>query len=263
MANSYRLMTLQYGFMMDVTGGVAKAGTPVEAWTPNSPPSANQLWTFEPGTDANPGFFFIKSNLDSNLVLDVTGGVSKAGTPLELWTPNSPPSANQLWKFVPFFPGAPSAQGFIKNLLPPSLVVDVTGGSAATRGTRLEVWPQDSPTSANQLWFLLAAPGNMYHPRISSIVPEGLGFRITGTGLQAGTSVIANYSYYINSAPSFLASGSFIATTDFGGNFVNDSPIDILNESPGTLQIAITLSIPEFTNNYILALWNGSTFTIQ
>jgi hypothetical protein len=262
MTNSYRLMTLQYGLMMDVTGGVAQAGTPVEVWTANSPPSANQLWTFEPGPAAHPGFFFIKSNLGPNLVLDVTGGVSRAGTPLEVWTQNSPPSANQLWEFAPVLPGAPIAQGFIRSLLAPSLVVDVTGGSRATRGTRLEVWPQNSPASANQLWFLLAAPGNIYHPQISAIVPEGRGFRITGTGLQAGTPVYANYTFYEDTDPSYLETGSFIATTDFGGDFVNDSPITILGESPGVLEIAILISEPWFPHN-ILALWDGQKFTIQ
>jgi len=39
---------------------------------------------------------------------------------------------------------------------------------------------------------------------ISSIVPSGPGFRITGTGFQAGTLVYANYSFYINSDPSNL-----------------------------------------------------------
>jgi hypothetical protein len=262
MANSYRLMTLQYGFMMDVTGGVAEAGTTVEVWTANQPPSANQLWTFEPGPAANPGFFYIKSNLGPNLVLDVTGGVSRAGTHLQVWTQNSPPSANQLWEFAPALPGAPIAEGFIRSLLAPSLVVDVTGGSRATRGTRLEVWPQNSPTSANQLWFPLAAPGNIYNPQILTIVPAGRGFTITGTGLQAGTPVFATYTFYEDTDPSNLEQGSFLAMTDFGGNFVNESPITILGESPGVLEIAINISEPGFPHN-ILALWDGSKFTIQ
>lgn len=269
MANRYRLMTAQYAFMMDVWGEVPLPGTRVITWTQNWPPSANQIWTFDQAPDANSDYFYIRSNLDPYLVLDATGGVSMAGTPLQVWTQNCPPSGNQLWKFVPFLPGAPSAQGFIQSLLAPSLVVDVAGGSRATRGTCLELWPRNTPAGAHQLWFLLADPDNSYDPKISTIVPAGQGFRITGTGLQAGTPVFAYYSFYIDSDPSNLEQGSFVAVTDFGGNFANDSPITILNESPGRLQIIITLSVPAFSPSSapdfgpnILALWDGSAFTI-
>ena len=55
MNNSYWLMDSLSGLFMDVTGGLAKRGTPLEVWTLNSPASANQLWTFEPGPE--PGYF--------------------------------------------------------------------------------------------------------------------------------------------------------------------------------------------------------------
>jgi hypothetical protein len=81
---------------------------------------------------------------------------------------------------------------------------------------------------------------------------------------QADLRRTANYSYYIGpvSDPSSLESGSFITTTDLGGNFVNYTQLSDPNETPGTLQIAIPFSEPGFPHN-ILALWNGSTFTIQ
>jgi hypothetical protein len=84
----------------------------------------------------SPGYFLSKVNWIPNLVVDVTGGIARAGTGLQVWRRNSPASANQLWKFVPAASGAPIAQGYIQNLLSPNLVVDVTGGSRAIKGTR-------------------------------------------------------------------------------------------------------------------------------
>jgi hypothetical protein len=265
MANSYRIMSWLNGLVMDVYEGLAEPRTHVQTYTPNMPISPNQLWTFEPGPESTPGFYYIKSNLGSNLVLDAYESTPQPGLWdhfLQLYTPNSPASPNQLWKFVPLSPAAPLPQGFIQSLLP-NLVADIPHADK-NPGTLLQAWPQDSPTSANQLWGLLPYPGYSYDPQISSIIPAGQGFRITGTGLQAGTPVFANYSYYIGpvSDPSSLESGSFITTTDLGGNFVNYTQLSDLNETPGTLQIAIPFSEPGFPHN-ILALWNGSTFTIQ
>jgi hypothetical protein len=261
MANLYQFMSLLNGLFIDVAGGVSKAGTPLGVWTQNKPLSANQLWAFEPGP--YPGFFFMKSNLD-NLVVDVAGGVSNPGTPLGVWTRKVPPSDNQLWEYVPVTPvGAPTAIGYIVSALrvSPHLVVDIRGANKA-RGTPLDVWTQNSPASANQLWWVLPAPTNTYNPTISAIVPMGRGFRITGAGLQAASPVFASYSYYVAGLPSNLEQGSFLCTTDLGGDFVKDSPITILDGSPGVLGIEVNISFPGFSKG-IVAQWDGSKFTIQ
>lgn len=251
MANRYRLMTIQNGFVMDVAGAIARPGTGVIAYPPWSPPRNNQLWTFEAEFgDA----YHIRSELpNSDLILQ---GAEDQGTTLEVSTPNSPVSPNQLWKFDPFFPGFP-APGFIRSVLNPNLVVTV--GRSATPGS-LAVWPQEHPTGANQLWLLLPE-GNTYDPHISPIVPTRGGFTIIGTGFQAGTPVIAVYEF-IDINTGLAENGSFIAITDFGGAFVSGGPITNLHgTNSATLQITINLSVPEFPT-YIEATWNGSTFTI-
>jgi hypothetical protein len=176
MANSCRIMSWLNGLVMDVYEGLAEPRTHVQTYTPNMPISPNQLWTFEPGPESTPGFYYIKSNLGSNLVLDAYESTPQPGLPphfLQLYTPNSPASPNQLWKFVPLSPAAPLPQGFIQSLLP-NLVADIPHADK-NPGTLLQAWPQDSPTSANQLWGLLPYPGYSYDPQISSIIPAGQG----------------------------------------------------------------------------------------
>jgi len=216
---------------MDVTGGVANPGTHVEVWTANSPPSPNQLWTFEPGPPAYPGFFYIKSNLGPNLVLDITGGVANPGTPLQVWTQNSPStSANQLWQFVPSAPG-PIAVGHIQSLFP-GLVVDVTGGDrglARTRGTRLQVWTQNPPsTSANQLWFPLAAPAT-----ISLYIGVGE-FTFTGSGWVAGTTVQVTSEFIF--ATDNIHGGPYGVTVAADGTFRETIPVNYFG-SAGQLDV--------------------------
>jgi hypothetical protein len=255
---------------MDVLGGSSNAGTPLDGYTRNSPPSANQLWTFDPAPES--GYFYIRSNLDSNMVVDVRGGLSKPGTLLEIWPQNTPSTPNQLWRFVPLYSGATPLWGYIHSLLSPNLVVDLTGGNRATKGTPLIIYPQDTPVSGNQLWLPLPAPGNNYNPYIESIVPIPPlseireGFSLTGAGFQAATSLLGNYVYYLDNPYTIVATGSFSATTDLAGSFVTTNFLIsegawVLDAGPGFIEIYITLSTPGFPNT-IIANWDGTAFTI-
>lgn len=259
MANSYFFLNLGADLVMDVQGAKTTNGTPLDGWTQKTPASPNQFWTFEPGPAANPGFYFIKSNLGHNLVIDVQGGKTASGTPLDVWPQNSPVTANQLWKFAPTAPVP--AQGYIQSQLGHNLVIDLKGEKTA-KGTLLDVWPQAS-SKATQLWFLLPASGNTYNPKITSIAVAGQGFAITGTGFQAGTQVMATYQFTDPSTGGFSL-GSFSAWTDFGGIFTNTSRIDeLVSGSPGTLVIQIFFSIPAFPHGGVItAQWNGSQFTL-
>ena len=163
-----------------------------------------------------------------SFMMDVTGGVARAGTPVEVWTANSPPSPNQLWEFVPVTPGAPIAEGFIRSLLAPNLVVDVTGGSKATRGTRLEVWPQNNPTSANQIWFPLAAPAT-----ISLYIGSGE-FTFTGSGWVAGTTVQVTSDFIF--ATGDIPGGPYGVTVAADGTFRDTIPANYFG-SAGQLDI--------------------------
>jgi hypothetical protein len=252
---SYQLMTLQHGFVMDVAGAIAEPGTDVIAYTPWPQPRPNQFWTFE-GPEGT-GSYYIKSEMPHDLVLSATGGT---GTTLEVSTPQSPLAASQLWRFVPAFLGFPAA-GFIQSVVLDPADLLVTSGTSATPGTNLEVQPQNLLAGASQLWWLLPKHGNQYDPQIPTIVPARLGFTITGTGFQAGTSLFATYELLdINTGQA--ENGSFFAITDFGGNFVSEGTLtNLFIFGPGsTLQINIFLSFPEFPY-YIEATWDGSAFT--
>jgi hypothetical protein len=240
--------------------------TAVQVWTQNSPPTDNQLWTFEQAEGAPPGFYIIKSLLGSNLVLEVYVDPITGKQLLQINTQDPPPSPKQLWKFVPFFSLDPIAQGFIQSLLDTTKVVDLpspTGIQNDKKGEQLQIWRENRPAqSGNQNWFPLAQRGNSYHAATSLPVPLAGGVRITGTGLQPGTPVYGNYGYIrAPAAGGGSDSGPVFAVTDFGGNFESDLPTSLLKEGvPGTLQLTIWFSEPGFSGP-LAWNWNGSAFT--
>jgi Ricin-type beta-trefoil lectin domain-like len=255
MANSYWFFDVA-GLVVDVTGGNPTPGTPLQGWSLNSPFTNNQLWTFEPGPS---GGFFIKSNLGDNLVIDVKGGNSAPGTPLQVWPQNTPPTNNQLWRFAPYFP---FAQGSFHSLLGYNLVIDARGGSSA-RGTPLQIWPQNTPFTYNQLWNIAPVSGNSYDPRITAIVPAIIypGFTVAGEGFQAGSQVLGNY-IFSDPNTGLASSGSFATGCDLGGGFSSSNPIDTLYETnTGTLVVQVSFSLPSFSNA-VAANWNGNSFTM-
>ena len=70
---------------------------PISSWTFNSGVE-NQLWTVAPGGANRFRIFFIQSVLDPNLVIEVTGSNTKAGTLLQVNTKASGATPwNQLW----------------------------------------------------------------------------------------------------------------------------------------------------------------------
>src|SRR6266581_9591562 len=92
MANSFYFLSVSAGLVMDVKGA-SKTPTSIQLSTQNTPASNGQLWTFE--SDPS-GYFFIKSNLGSNLVIDVENGAkANKGDNLQTNVKNS--SDSQLW----------------------------------------------------------------------------------------------------------------------------------------------------------------------
>jgi hypothetical protein len=91
--------------VIDLKGASTTPGTLLDAYTIHmigSPPlqsnAPNQIWTFLVSPVA--GYYFIQSQ--SCLVIDVAGGSTKPGTPLDGYTKKtkSPDWDNQLWTFV-------------------------------------------------------------------------------------------------------------------------------------------------------------------
>lgn len=108
---------------------------------------------FGDGTGITPdSSYHIVSAVNGTSVLDVTSGATAAGTKVELYTPNSPVSPNQVWKAVAL-PG-----GYYKfvDTQDTTKVLDVTGGSSAN-GTQIEIWG-DIGSSAQQ-WKVTPAGG--------------------------------------------------------------------------------------------------------
>ncbi len=172
------------GDVVDVQGAKAASETPLDAFPAKitwdldgyTPPTqeqlanaANQLWTFVPGPLE--GSFFIQSQLDSSLVMDIKGAKAAPGTPIQVYTkkPTSNPdeineAKNQLWYWYEVdaphksgtLPGDPSYM--IQSALDTNLVVDITGASTKA-GALLQVYTK-KPTgtideindAANQLW---------------------------------------------------------------------------------------------------------------
>lgn len=108
---------------------------------------------FGDGTGITPDSSYqIVSAVNGTSVLDITGGATTAGTPVELYTPNSPVSPNQVWKAVAL-PG-----GYYKFVAGnnSSMVLNVTG-NASTNGTQIDIASDISSTG--QQWKVTPAGG--------------------------------------------------------------------------------------------------------
>jgi chitinase len=77
-------------FCLDVTGGVAKNGTPVQLWACDST-NNNQRWTYTGGTIQWMGH---------DLCLNVVDGQADEGAALQLWACNKE-DAHSRWRFMP------------------------------------------------------------------------------------------------------------------------------------------------------------------
>jgi len=86
--------------------------------------------------------FFIQSQHNPDLVLDVDGGNTYRGTKLIVWQRKASDYANQLFTFTP--------EGFIENVKS-GLVLDIEGGGGA--GSRVIIWDKKPTHQAeNQRW---------------------------------------------------------------------------------------------------------------
>jgi len=72
----------QNGKVLDVQHGRAQAGSKVILYPKKDPPSPNQLWYTEP---CGNGYFFIVSELNRSMCMDVENASSEAGTDICLW----------------------------------------------------------------------------------------------------------------------------------------------------------------------------------
>jgi hypothetical protein len=100
-AGYYFIQNTATGLVIDIEGSKTASGTLLDAFTKKGsfPGNANQLWAFYPA--ATSGYYLIGCLLDG-AVIDVQGGKTTPGTPLDAFTEKqgSPGDDNQLWTFV-------------------------------------------------------------------------------------------------------------------------------------------------------------------
>jgi hypothetical protein len=246
--------------VIDVKGAKTTKGTPLDIWREHAPATDGQLWTFEPGQGDHPGYFFIKSILGHNLVIDVQGeGKTGKSAKLQSNPQTWPFTDSQLWRFEQ---GSLLQEGAIRSRLGESLVIDVKGAKTKN-GTKLDIWPESG--KLNQTWNIIPAPGNSYNPNITAIVPTagGYGFTVTGEGFQPVTNFFANYQFNDFNTGN-LDIGQFSAVTDLGGGFVSDNKAAGLQlGSPGWLTLQVPISSPQLpAAGIVSASWDGTKFTI-
>ncbi|RKH68116.1 M57 family metalloprotease [Corallococcus aberystwythensis] len=116
---------------LDVTGGSATQGTPVQLWECNG--TAAQQWRLTPQGE-------LRSNLSPNLCLDVSGGNPAQGTGVQIWECNG--TTAQRWTMV----GAT-----VRSALASNLCLDVFNADTAP-GTRIQTWQCNSTNAQN--WFV-------------------------------------------------------------------------------------------------------------
>jgi hypothetical protein len=258
MANSYHFLSVSAGLVMDVKKANTTPPADIQIYTQHTPAHDNQLWTFEPSS-ANPGYFFIKSKLGHNLVIDVNvdvGAAADKGDKLQTNTQNS--NDSQLWRLGGLI-GPIGSWITIESLLGHHFVVDVVGNKTAPK-TPLNIWPYGS-AKLNQLWFLVPESTNTYKPSITAVPAPG-GFTITGADFQPGTQAMATY-LFSDPITGYADSGNFVAGTDFGGGFVSDNPAaSLASTSSGVLAVQVFLSAPPLAAGGVVSWsWDGTKFT--
>ena len=165
--------------VIDVDGAKNASGTGLQVYpqklnlTSPTPPTpqqiaaaANQIWNLVPGPIANT--YFIASQLNPNLVLDIRGGLAKSGALVQIYTKKAVKTAaeiqaakNQLWTLdmTNNIPDFLLTGIFIQSVLDSHLVLDVKGGVGKS-GSALQVYTKkpmntvaEFQAAANQLWY--------------------------------------------------------------------------------------------------------------
>ena len=145
------------GNVMTVDGANTAPRTAIVSAPINTQNPDSQLWEQIPtgpvGPDGGQGQYYLRSKLNG-FVLDITGSNTAPRTPLINFPTNSPASNNQIWQFIE----STSVEGafYITSNLN-NFVADIYGSNTAT-GTPIISFPQNVPTSNNQLWTFVPVP---------------------------------------------------------------------------------------------------------
>ncbi|MBO6243124.1 MAG: RICIN domain-containing protein, partial [Clostridia bacterium] len=122
---------------LDVYGGYTSAGTNVQVWTNNNMNSQKFLITKNKEITIENGIYMITTKLDSNKVLDVTGGSLDNGANVEIW--NKTELNNQKFLFT-----CDNEGYYTISDTRTGKVLDVYGGYTEP-GTNVQMWEANGP----------------------------------------------------------------------------------------------------------------------
>jgi hypothetical protein len=221
MSSQYFIRSLLSGvFVIDVPGSNTTPTTKLHIWKHNG--GTNQLWTFEQGSQfGDQNFFFIRSALGHDLVIDIPHSKTTERTPLQTHGKNN--GDNQLWTPIDCPESDPNAFSIQSNL-GSAIVMDVKGGVAADN-TALEIFNQNPASSDNQAWHLdPVSQATFTQQKITSIKVGGTNadgtelVRFVGEGFRPTSSLKVVFSYQDEQGESTTVP-SQKARVDFAGGF--------------------------------------------
>lgn len=170
--NSYSFINKRNGFALQVSSGTQKAGTNVNT-AGYSASNNNQKFNLEKLNYVMPtGIYNLKTALNSNQLLDVTGGKTEAGVNIEIWGNNS--GQAQKWN-IQEVSGQPNVYT-LQALCSAKYLADNGSGNAVQ---------VDSGTAANSMWRATIYAGSY----VLTNVGTGKTLEVAGSKNAAGTNV--------------------------------------------------------------------------
>lgn len=162
--------------VLDVDSGSKFDGANVQVYTNNG--TVAQRWRFIPRATITDGMYNIITGTNTNLRLDIHGGINSASNGSNVWVYNSNQTAAQRWQITY------NSQDGTYTIINPhnELSLDVKGGSVA-EGTNVQIYASNN--TAAQRWYILPQ-GDGY-----MIVSAGSGrvLDVYGGSKQSGTNV--------------------------------------------------------------------------
>lgn len=140
MGSGFCLVDAQTGRVLDVAGANSSSCANVQTWTEND--SRAQIWSFIAVNAVDDGWYTIHSTLNTQKVLDVSGGSYNNGANIQLWRANN--SDAQRWYIFSL------GNGYYTIINGASNKVLTANGSTATPGTNVN--QQTGVGASSQRW---------------------------------------------------------------------------------------------------------------
>lgn len=147
MGSGLCLIDSQTGRVLDVAGASSSSCTNVQTWAENDTPA--QIWSFIAVNAIDDGWYTVHSTLNTQKVLDVSGGSYNNGANIQLWSSND--SDAQRWYIFSL------GNGYYTFINGASNKVLTANGNTATAGTNVN--QQTGVGASSQRWRLAITDG--------------------------------------------------------------------------------------------------------